>query len=99
MSKIQEGRLAISDEGYQGEPQKVSTKNNSNPVELNKLKSRVQARHETLNSRLKAFGILNQVPRTKCSERMEKHKSAFEACCVIVQYQLDNAWQFFICIL
>ena len=95
MAKIPEGCMAIGDEGYRGEPQKVSTRNKYNPEELKLFKSRVRARHETVNSRLKAFGILNQVFRTKGTERMAKHKSAFEACCVLVQYELDNGSSLF----
>ena len=90
MEKIPAGRRAIGDEGYRGEPSKVSTKNTFNSDNLKQFEGRVRARHETVNSRLKAFGILNQVFRSKGTGRMEKHKSAFEACCVIVQYELDN---------
>jgi hypothetical protein len=90
MSKIPNGCRAIGDEGYRGVPSKVSTRNDYNAVELNRFQNRVRARHETVNSRLKAFGILNQVFRSKGDSRMEKHKSAFEACSVIVQYELEN---------
>jgi hypothetical protein len=94
-SKIPPNHLAIGDQGYQGEPSKISTKNPLNSIELNKWKSRVRARHETVNSRLKAFGILDQAFRTNGNQRMEKHKSAFEACCVIIQYELDNGSKLF----
>ena len=90
MSKIPDGCLAIGDEGYRGQPKKVSTKNEYNSKELSAFKNRVRARHETVNSRLKAFGILNQVFRTKGKARMSKHKAAFEACSVLVQYEFDN---------
>ena len=95
MSKIPEGCRAIGDEGYRGEPLKVSTKNTYNLPELKDFENRVRARHETVNSRLKAFGVLNQVFRSKGSNRMKNHKSAFEACCVIVQYELDNGSKLF----
>ena len=57
---------------------------------MKRFENRVRARHETVNSRLNAFGILNQAFRTKGTKRMMNHKSAFEACCVLVQYELDN---------
>eukprot|EP00531_Pseudo-nitzschia_arenysensis_P002864 CAMPEP_0116130474 /NCGR_PEP_ID=MMETSP0329-20121206/8500_1 /TAXON_ID=697910 /ORGANISM="Pseudo-nitzschia arenysensis, Strain B593" /LENGTH=298 /DNA_ID=CAMNT_0003624857 /DNA_START=225 /DNA_END=1121 /DNA_ORIENTATION=- len=96
MSKIPDDCRAIGDEGYRGEPTKVSTRNTFNSVELKEFENRVRARHETVNSRLKAFGVLNQVFRSKGRGRMmEKHKSAFEACCVIVQYELDNGSKLF----
>jgi hypothetical protein len=90
MSKIPDNCRAIGDEGYRGEPSKVSTKNTYNDDEIKAFENRVRARHETVNSRLKAFGVLNQIFRSKGQSRMEKHKSVFEACCVIVQYELDN---------
>ena len=90
-SKIPNGSLAIGDQGYRGHPEKVSTRNDYNSRDLKVFKNRVRARHETVNSRLKAFGILNQVFRTKSVEaRMIKHKAAFEACLVLVQYEMDN---------
>jgi hypothetical protein len=84
MSRIPNDCRAIGDEGYRGEPSKVSTKNQFNSGKIDAFVNRVRARHETVNSRLKAFGILNQVFRSKGSRRMKMHKSAFEACCVIV---------------
>ena len=65
MFKIPDGCLAIGDEGYRGQPKKVSVKNDYNSKELSKFKNRVRARHETVNAKIKAFGILNQVFRTK----------------------------------
>ena len=88
--KIPEGCRAIGDDGYRGEPSKVSTKNEYHSSEVRQFGNRARARHETVNSRLKAFGVLNQVFRSKGGSRMEKHKGVFEACCVIVQYELDN---------
>ena len=90
LSKIPDGCRAIGDEGYRGEPSKVSTRNSFNGANVKAFTSRVRARHETLNSRLKAFGVLSQMFRSKGSCRMDKHKSVFEACCVIVQYEMDN---------
>ena len=87
--KIPDGCCAIGDEGYRGEPSKVATKNEFNSDELKRFQSRARARHETVNSRLKAFGILAQPFRCK-SIMMEKHKAAMEACLVIVQYELEN---------
>ena len=90
MSKIPDNCRAIGDDGYIGEPSKVSTKNSYNSDEVKRFTNRVRARHETVNSRLKAFSILESVFRSKGASRLEKHKSAFEACCVLVQYELDN---------
>jgi DDE superfamily endonuclease len=45
-----------------------------------------RARHEDLNGRLKRFDILSERFRHK----IVKHKIAFEAVCVLVQYTLEN---------
>lgn len=95
MSKIPANCRAIGDEGYRGEPSKVSTRNTFNSDEVKEFESRVRARHETVNSRLKSFAVLDQEFRSKGNTRMEKHKSAFEACCVIVQYELENGNKLF----
>ena len=91
MSRIPDNCKAIGDKGYRGEPSKVSTKNKFNSdTKVKRFENQVRARQEAVNSRLKAFGVLNQVFRSKGDRRMEKHKSAFEACYVIVQYEMDN---------
>jgi len=90
MGRIPDGRWAIGDGGYRGEPSKVPTKDTYNSDESKASSGRVRARHETVNPRLKAFGILDQVFRSKGSNRMARHKTAFEACCVVVQYGLGN---------
>ena len=95
LSKIPPNCRAIGDEGYRGEPSKVSTRNQFNSVELKQFQSRVRARHETVNARLKTFGVLSQTFRSKGVTRQDKHKSVFEACCVLVQYELDNGGQLF----
>ena len=53
---------------------------------LKKYKSRVRCRLETFNGRIKNFGLLANRFRGK----EENHKHAFEAICVMVQYQMDN---------
>jgi hypothetical protein len=90
MSKIPDGHRAIGDEGYVGEPDKVTTRNEFDTPEVRDLKRRAKARQESVNEKLKTFGILKQVFRTTGKQRLEKHKLTFEACLVIVQYELDN---------
>jgi hypothetical protein len=55
--------------------------------ELSAWKSRVRCRQETINDRMKFFSILKQC--FECTDH-NKHKAAFEAVAVIVQYQMDN---------
>ena len=56
-------------------------------ADLKEFKSRLRARHETFNGRLKFFAILRDCFR---SANMAKHGLAFNAVCTIVQYQCDN---------
>jgi hypothetical protein len=94
-SKIPAGKRAIGDEGYVGNPDKITTRNSFDSDAVKKFKRRVKARHETFNGRLQAFGILNHPFRSTGPTRLEKHKAAFEACCVIVQYEMDNGHPLF----
>jgi hypothetical protein len=95
-SKIPPGKRAIGDEGYVGYPDQITTRNGLDSDEVKMFKKRVKARHETFNSRLKGFGILNQAFRSTGPSRLQKHKAAFEACCVIVQYEMDNGCPLFV---
>lgn len=94
-SKLKAGQLAIGDEGYVGEPDKVATRNSLASADVKEIKNRSKARQETINSRLKGFGVLNQSFRCTGAGRLPKHKSVFEACLVIVQYELDNGSKLF----
>ena len=95
MSKILPGKKVIADEGYRGEPDIVATRNNFDSKFMKKFKGRAKARHESFNSRLKAFHVISEPFRGHGDERMEKHKAVFEACCVIVQYEMDNGHPLF----
>lgn len=85
-SKIPLGKKVIGDEGYRGQSKTISTYNPNNPNEVKKFKSRARARHETFNRKIKTFQILNDCFR----HSINKHKAAFEAVCIIAQYQLEN---------
>jgi hypothetical protein len=90
MSKIPDGKCSIGDEGYVGQPKKAATRNTFDSDEIKEFKRRAKSRQETVNARLKSFGILSQVFRTKGTVRMKRHQAAFEACCVLVQTEIDN---------
>jgi len=64
----------------------ICVPNKKNSQELGHFKSRVRARHESLNGRLTKFKILQDTFR----HGMKCHGIAFEAVIVIVQYQMDN---------
>jgi hypothetical protein len=86
MSKIPDGKRAIGDGGYKGEPSKVATKNHLDSEEVAKFKNRVRARHETFNGRIKFFKVLDE----RFRHGLDKHKVCFEAVCVLTQYELEN---------
>ena len=85
-----EGKIGIFDRGYKtsraDEVDMIAFPNAADSNELAAFKSRARARHETLNGRLKMFECLNNTFR----HTTEKHRMAFQAVCVLVQYQLDN---------
>jgi DDE superfamily endonuclease len=83
---IPDGHRVIGDSGYAGEPTVVSTPNAHDPVMLRRFKSRARARHEAFNGRIKNFKCLDE----RFRHSLKYHKGAFEATCVIVQYQIEN---------
>jgi hypothetical protein len=91
MSQIPEGKKVIADEGYVGEDQIISTRNPFDTPATKTLKKRAKARHETFNGRLKSFKILDE----RFRHGVPKHKAVFEACCVLVQYELQNGHPLF----
>ena len=84
---IPDGRYAIGDRGYRGEPTKISAPNLLDNEQEARFKALVRARHETFNSRLKAFSILKE--RFRHRPVLERHKACFEAVAVVVEYSLE----------
>ena len=59
---LKPGERIKADEGNRGHPGKIKCPGNDmNPAENQVMQGRVRARHETLNRRLKNWGILSQV--------------------------------------
>jgi DDE superfamily endonuclease len=79
------GKRIVADNGYQGERAIISTPNSHDAQELRKFKRRARSRHETINARFKNFRILD----SRFRHERNKHSIAFEAVCVICQYQLE----------
>ena len=82
--KVKDGKLVITDGGMVGCPH-VSIPCLSEPKEVRRFKALVRCRHESYNGRLKNFGILEQTFKFD----LNKHIHAFNAVCVIMQYQLE----------
>ena len=71
------------DAGYQGDD-KFKNPNISQSREDRKQKSKVRARHENVNSRLKNFAVLDSIFRHN-KDRISKHRMCFDAVGVITQ--------------
>ena len=79
---LEPGERVVADEGYVGHADKIVCPTNAgNPPELQRMQGRARARHETLNGRLKNWGILSQTFR----HRIHLHGTVFRACAVILQ--------------
>ena len=90
--KMPAGKKCVADRGYRGEEEgetTLSIRNTQDSQEVKDFKRRVRARHENLNARLKAFEILDSSFRAR-KDRCKKHKAAFEAVCVLVQYDMEH---------
>ena len=93
--KIAPNKKAVSDRNYVStEPGMhiLATPNPMDSKELRRFKSRIHLHHETFNGRIKFFNCLALPFR----HGIDKHKIAFEAVCVIVQYQMDNGAELYV---
>ncbi len=76
-----------ANDGYRGHADKVKCpKNNVNPVKNLKMQGCIRARHETLNGRLKNWGILSQV----FHHDIWHHGVVLRACAVITQLTIEH---------
>ena len=90
--KIPDGKLVVADRGYSAQTDtaeyraKMSIPNLCDSKETHNFKSRVRARHESFNGRIKFFRSLYDTYH----HSHDKHVDVFEAVAVMVQYQMDN---------
>ena len=76
----------IADEGYRGEGDFLSYRNEFDSKEIAWFKSRAQARHEDFNAKLKTFDILTRTFR----HSVDQHKAVFEAVCAMTVYKMED---------
>jgi cytochrome oxidase assembly protein ShyY1 len=93
LDKLAKGKFPIVDRGYIKEENndKLSWPNPHDDKLTNNYKIRARLRHETVNGRMAFFSILFHQFR----HSIAKHKAAFEAIAVTVQYQMDNGHPLF----
>ena len=91
-SRLPDGKKAVGDGGYAGEPTKLITKSKLYPKEMRDWIGVALARQESNHTRLKFFNILGHVFRhgKSTKERKEMHKMAVHAVTTMVQYDYDH---------
>jgi DDE superfamily endonuclease len=85
-AKIPDGKRAVGDSGYRGEPSKIAITREGDSKAVKHFKARVKSRHETFNARLKSFNVL----ATAFRHGFEQHQKAFESVCICVQYDIES---------
>lgn len=88
------GKKALADKIYNGHPNECSTFNAVDSSAVRTFKARTQMRHEQFNGMIKEYGCLSKPFRHKV-EKLESHKSCFEAVTVICQYRLEHGESLF----
>jgi hypothetical protein len=84
---LEPGERVEADEGYLGHPDKIKCPgNDANPAENRAMQGRVRAHHETLNGRLKNWGVLSQVFR----HHIMMNGDVFRACVVVTQLTIQD---------
>lgn len=87
--KLPPGKVMIGDKAYRNKQGCSAPNAHFDSKQLNQFKRRARARHETFNGRLKNFKIMKECFRSTQDKRF-KHRCAFEACCVIVSFQIKT---------
>ena len=83
------GKMALADKIYNGHPKECSTFNAVDKKAVKIFKSRTQMRHEQFNEMVKEYAVTWK-PFRSTTNKIEKHKSCFEAVTVICQYRLEH---------
>jgi hypothetical protein len=87
----------VGDSGYSGQPDKVTTTSDAHAPETKGLFKRIKSQLETCNGRFKNFNVIGHAFRHKggTDEKLRKHKAAFEAVAVLVQYDIESGKSLF----
>ena len=90
--KIPEGKYAVGDSGYRGEPSKIVCVEDGHDDEFKEFISQAKNRQESLHSQICGFHVLSHCFRhgTSSTNRMEYHQTCIHAVCVIDQYDMTH---------
>jgi hypothetical protein len=91
--KLNVNEMAEADSRYRGEPSTIRTKADYNSRKEKAEKDKVRARHETMNSRLKSFGVLSRRYR----HDLKEHGKVFCAVVALVQLGINSGETLFAC--
>jgi hypothetical protein len=85
---LEEGERVEADDGYAAlDPEYVKTRSSPlHSIEMRDVRNSIRARHETVNKRLKQWGVLREVFRHDSS----KHSMCFRAVAVLTQLSIEN---------
>ena len=87
---LPEGARVVADSGYTGktveEKKLFAVKNPFDTDDVKAFKSRARSRQETINKRLKDYACMNHC----WTDGVERHRIAFAACLVLVQYAIED---------
>jgi len=94
---LPKGLRLVGDSAYEGQPDKVSTTNDAHDPATKELFARMKSLQETLFKRLKDFKVVRGPFRhgQGTEDKLEKIKLCFEACLVLVQYDIENGHPLF----
>jgi hypothetical protein len=83
---LNKGEKVEADLGYKGEDIKINAPNEYGEKEVEAMKARARSRHETVNRRIRHFGILEDRYRHKICD----HSRYFRAATVITQLNIET---------
>ena len=91
--KLVEGERVEADKGYRGEPTKIDLpqENTGGSEDQVRSKARARSRHETMNARLREWGVL----RTTFRHKINRHRGIFRAIIVLSQIKIENGHPLF----
>jgi hypothetical protein len=95
--KLLEGLRLVGDLACKGQPDKVSITYDAHDPATKELFARMKSMQETVFKRMKDFKVLQGPFRhgQGTEDKLEKIKLCFEACLVLVQYDIENGHPLF----